>query len=59
VCAEKAEWSELERLVVWMVAEMVGTLWLGLLEQGTVLVNAAAVGGLKSKQKRGAIVVDI
>jgi hypothetical protein len=59
VCAGKSGWSGLGRLVVWVVAGKVGRLWSGRLEQGTVLVNAAAVSGLKDEQKRGAIVVDI
>ncbi|KAK7014143.1 hypothetical protein VNI00_019381 [Paramarasmius palmivorus] len=55
ICAGKAGWGGFARLTWWT---LVG--WFSPGEtQGTVLVNAAAVGGLKDDQMKGAIVVDI
>ncbi|KAF9222146.1 metallophosphoesterase domain-containing protein 1 [Gyrodon lividus] len=61
VCAGKAGWGGLARLVWWAVVEKVrGYLWRGGKRwEKTVLVNAAAVGGMKDDQRRGAILVEI
>ncbi|KAH7905117.1 metallophosphoesterase domain-containing protein 1 [Hygrophoropsis aurantiaca] len=63
VCAEKSGWGGLTKLVWWAVVGKV-RLWLwggdNLQErERTTLVNAAAVGGMKDDQRRGAIVVEI
>ncbi|KAG7089404.1 hypothetical protein E1B28_011092 [Marasmius oreades] len=54
VCAGRAGWSGLIRLVWW---RMVGWLWKGNGEDGIIMVNAASVGGFKDDQRKGAIVV--
>ncbi|KIJ57712.1 hypothetical protein HYDPIDRAFT_184270 [Hydnomerulius pinastri MD-312] len=64
ICARRAGLGGLVRLVWWAVAGKVWAwLWAGDKEDReglqTILVNAAAVGGMKDDQKRGALVVEI
>ncbi|KAH9941871.1 metallophosphoesterase domain-containing protein 1 [Epithele typhae] len=53
-------WFALARLLVWVVVERIGAWW-GFLDgdEGTVMVNAAAVGGTRDERKEGAVVVCI
>ncbi|KAK7468301.1 hypothetical protein VKT23_002815 [Stygiomarasmius scandens] len=56
ICAGRAGWSGLIRLCWW---SMIGWFWRGTGEDGTVMVNAASVGGFRDDQRKGAIVVEI
>jgi hypothetical protein len=61
VCARRVEWSGLISLIWWKMI-----MWFGgshLISEsedsGTIMVNAASVGGLKDDQKLGAIAIEI
>ncbi|KAF9267944.1 metallophosphoesterase domain-containing protein 1 [Marasmius fiardii PR-910] len=54
VCAGRARWGGLMRLAWWTMVEW---LWRGSRDAGTIMVNAASVGGFKDDQRKGAIVV--
>ncbi|THV01282.1 metallophosphoesterase domain-containing protein 1 [Dendrothele bispora CBS 962.96] len=56
VCAGRSGWGGLIRLIWWTVTACV---WQRNREDGTVLVNAAAVGGFRDDQRKGAIVVEL
>jgi hypothetical protein len=59
VCARRVGWSGLVSLVWWkMVAWFLGSRLIKE-DSGTIMVNAASVGGLKDDQKLGAIAIEI
>lgn len=63
VCAGQSVWGGVVRLVFWWVVERFNLLC-GTKEdrgraEGTIMVNASAVGGARDEQRRGAIVVQI
>ena len=61
ICAGRAGWGGLVRLVWWVVVEKVRKRFGG--RDGdrgrTMLVNAAAVGGLRDNERKGAIVAEV
>ncbi|KAF7340124.1 Metallophosphoesterase domain-containing protein 1 [Mycena venus] len=59
VCRAKGGWVAFARLVVWTTVEKFGAWWNPSTAEGTILVNAAAVGGLRDEKRRGAIDVYI
>lgn len=63
VCAGRSRWGGLTRLLFWTVVERFNSFWrtsgARLIAEGTVMVNSAAVGGVRDEQRRGAIVVHI
>lgn len=56
ICAGRSGWGGLVMLL-WY--KLMAWLWNRFLGDTTLLVNAAAVAGLRDGQKKGAIVVDI
>lgn len=56
ICAGKAGWIALVRLSWYKLS---GWFWKAPLEHHSILVNAAAVGGLRDERKYGAVVIEI
>ncbi|KAJ7487388.1 metallophosphoesterase domain-containing protein 1 [Mycena galericulata] len=60
VATGAVRWGALVRLMLWAAVERVGSWWKpASTAEGTILVNAAAVGGLKDEKRMGAVIIDI
>jgi len=59
VCAGRAGWSGLVRLVWWKIVAWLSTSRLMREDGATIMVNAASVGGPKDDQRLGAIAIEI